>query len=272
MEEALNLPLELHVRCLNVGLHVPPPGGRHPSRKLSCYELIYVRDGRLTLIEHGIEYTIESDEVFVLSPLVKHAGIGQYEPGVAYYWVYFELNASAGAPRSIGIPKRKRVHRPDVLVTLFHRLIAEFNEASLGGTLTDLALMRVLYEIVAVPERGAATATVSQLAARANVIIISDYAQDLSTSNIAERLECSSSYLGRAYRKVYGMNIVDAIHERRMRNARFLLTMGKLEIEEVARKCGFSDSGYFRRIFRRSEGVTPLQYRVLYNSLDPDSD
>jgi AraC-like DNA-binding protein len=35
-------------------------------------------------------------------------------------------------------------------------------------------------------------------------------------------------------------------------------------VDEVARRCGFEDPGYFRRIFRRHEQMSPRAYRHLY--------
>lgn len=35
-------------------------------------------------------------------------------------------------------------------------------------------------------------------------------------------------------------------------------------IAEIARRCGFQDAGYFRRLFRRQTGFTPLEYKKRY--------
>jgi AraC-like DNA-binding protein len=35
-------------------------------------------------------------------------------------------------------------------------------------------------------------------------------------------------------------------------------------VEEISRACGFKDVGYFRRLFKRHEGMTPLAFRRLY--------
>ena len=58
--------------------------------------------------------------------------------------------------------------------------------------------------------------------------------------------------------------MIQAIHQRRMRNAKRLLAEGHESIEEVARRCGFDDCGYFRRIFKRTEGMTPVAFRRLH--------
>ena len=34
-----------------------------------------------------------------------------------------------------------------------------------------------------------------------------------------------------------------------------------LPVSEVSRRCGFADSGYFSRVFKREAGMTPRRYR-----------
>jgi AraC-like DNA-binding protein len=37
-----------------------------------------------------------------------------------------------------------------------------------------------------------------------------------------------------------------------------------LTIAQVAYACGFEDSGYFRRLFKKSKGMTPNAFRRLH--------
>ena len=66
------------------------------------------------------------------------------------------------------------------------------------------------------------------------------------------------------YRAVYGHTLTDAIHERRMLHAAIILAEDRLTIAQVAYECGFEDSGHFRRLFKRSKGMTPNAFRRLH--------
>jgi AraC-like DNA-binding protein len=265
--------MDLPVRCVDVGLHVPAPGGKHPSRKLKTYELIYVREGRLSIQEGGVEYELNAGQTLLLMPNRKHGGVKPYAPGLAYYWVYFTLRRDPDADAGVlTVPQLGSVTRPDYVVTWLHRLIDEKDQGGLGY-MGDLTLLRLLSEITLVPDKGIAAHTTSILASQADMIIRKEYATaDLSTSVVARRLGCSTAYLGRVFRRVYGMSVVEAIHERRIREARYLLTASTLNIEEISRTCGFMDSGYFRRLFRRHEGMTPFRYQRAHRHIDPYAD
>jgi AraC-like DNA-binding protein len=43
-----------------------------------------------------------------------------------------------------------------------------------------------------------------------------------------------------------------------------MLIESNRNVEEISRACGFTDVRYFRRLFKRHEGMTPLAFRRLY--------
>ena len=49
----------------------------------------------------------------------------------------------------------------------------------------------------------------------------------------------------------------------RIRNAQTLLRENNLKIYEVAQMVGYTNSYYFNRIFKKTTGQTPLEYRNL---------
>jgi AraC-like DNA-binding protein len=58
-----------------------------------------------------------------------------------------------------------------------------------------------------------------------------------------------------------GRTVVDWITERRMAEARRLLSGTDVPVAEIARRVGLPDAGYFARVFRRSHGTTPRAWR-----------
>ena len=62
-------------------------------------------------------------------------------------------------------------------------------------------------------------------------------------------------------RKRTGRTVLDWITERRMVQARHLLAETGLPVNEVARKVGLPDPGYFARVFNRANGVSPRAWR-----------
>lgn len=263
----LNVALPLSVRCQNAGLCVSRGVGRHPTRTITSYELILVREGVLHIEEEGRRFDVEPGQTLLLWPGRRHGGAAPYPPELSYYWIHFTAsdNGLPVAERDLQVPQIRTIARPDHLVALYRRFLEDQETGVLTQTVADLMLLLMLCEVVAQPraEQGSETAA-AVLAGRADAYIRTNFHTDLSTAGLADRLGCSADYLGRAYRSVYGVSVVEAIHRRRMHHARLLLMSGDQNVDEVSRACGFADSGYFRRVFKRHEGMTPLRYQRLH--------
>ena len=46
-----------------------------------------------------------------------------------------------------------------------------------------------------------------------------------------------------------------------MRRAKELLAAGRLKIYEIAEQCGYRDTKYFTRMFKRQVGLSPENYK-----------
>lgn len=95
-----------------------------------------------------------------------------------------------------------------------------------------------------------------------NELIMSHYDNpDLSLQWIAAQLDKSPVYVGRVYKQHTLTAVIDVIHNVRLQKARELLEQTEQPISEIAEKLGYTSSSYFYRIFKKSFGVTPADYR-----------
>lgn len=88
-----------------------------------------------------------------------------------------------------------------------------------------------------------------------------NYDQKLSLKIVAEDLYVSTWHLCKVLKKETGSNFVDILNGVRINKAKEMLVTTNLRIYEIAAKCGYSDTAYFSKIFKRFEGITPNEYR-----------
>ena len=100
-----------------------------------------------------------------------------------------------------------------------------------------------------------------RLVRRAMAYIHEHYAEPISREDLAHYLGMSSDYLTLCFRNEVGMTFVAYLNRYRVNQAKLLLSESHKNVKEVAIAVGFSDSGYFTRVFRRQVGVTPDSYR-----------
>lgn len=84
---------------------------------------------------------------------------------------------------------------------------------------------------------------------------------DLGVKFLSEQMRCSTSHLSHLFAKESDQPLTQYIHEQRVARAIEALGSNKLTISEIAWACGFTDPGYFSRIFRKQTDLTPQAYR-----------
>jgi AraC-like DNA-binding protein len=85
--------------------------------------------------------------------------------------------------------------------------------------------------------------------------------EDLGLEWIADSLHMSPIYLGRLIRKYMSKSITDYINETRIRKAAEFLVSSERTIADIAQQSGFSSASYFGKLFKKTHGVTPNEYR-----------
>jgi AraC family transcriptional activator of pobA len=92
-------------------------------------------------------------------------------------------------------------------------------------------------------------------------IIEKNFRGTLSTTDVAEAANVSSTHLASLVKQRTGKTVLDWITERRMSEARQLLLSTDLSIEAIGRRPGFHDPTYFSRRFRQLHGASPRAWR-----------
>jgi CheY-like chemotaxis protein len=99
------------------------------------------------------------------------------------------------------------------------------------------------------------------LVRQAMAYIHTHYSEPISRTDLARHVALSDDYLTFCFRKELGVTPIAYLNRYRVNQAKQLLADPGKSITEVALEVGFSDSGYFGRVFRREVGLSPEAYR-----------
>lgn len=80
-------------------------------------------------------------------------------------------------------------------------------------------------------------------------------------SEIADALHCSESTLNRTFKRDTGWSLAEYIVRKRIDNAEKLLRDTAWSVSMISDLCGFRDQAYFSRVFKKSTGLTPNEFR-----------
>ncbi|MNJ38143.1 HTH-type transcriptional regulator YesS [compost metagenome] len=88
-----------------------------------------------------------------------------------------------------------------------------------------------------------------------------NYANDISLSEMADKLHLNYSYLSSYFKQRTHENLTSYINRVRTDKAKELLLDHTLSVSEISRLTGFSDHNYFSKVFKKMTGMTPVEYR-----------
>ncbi len=80
---------------------------------------------------------------------------------------------------------------------------------------------------------------------------------ELSISDISEKLCVNQTYLRKMFKSEMDMTLTEYITQLRMQEAKRLITTTDSKLTEVAEKVGYSDVSYFSNVFKKFYGISP---------------
>ena len=87
------------------------------------------------------------------------------------------------------------------------------------------------------------------------------FREPISLKDVAQAVSLSPGHLTTIIRRKSGRTVLEWITERRLAEARRLLVETDLAVEDVGRRVGYVEAGYFVRTFRRAYSLTPASWR-----------
>ncbi len=93
------------------------------------------------------------------------------------------------------------------------------------------------------------------------IYINQNFFKDISIRSLSQDFSINPNYISQLFRKEMGMTFTDYITKLRVNYAKELLLKTEFSQGEIALKCGYTDYFYFIRVFKKTTGLTPGQYR-----------
>jgi len=88
----------------------------------------------------------------------------------------------------------------------------------------------------------------------------------ITVEELARQVHISTDHLTRLFKKKHGLTVIDYITSKRLVLAGELIKQGDMSISAVAMAVGYSDYSYFTRVFKKTFGCSPRDYRAKSSS------
>ncbi len=233
------------------------------SHKHNYWEIIYVTDGVGTIEtedKHVIEY--KKGETICIPPQVRHIN----NSSIGFKNIHLTIEdwtPQIQTPTLIpATDSSKDLH---ILLNLTYRYFHQLPvEHALNLSLTN-SVVALLNHLLKQSE----SYKITQLIVNE---IINNYTEcDFNLEQAYNLVPLSKEHIRKLFIKEHGVSPLQYLKQRRLELAKQLLAKkddGYLRINEIAETCGFSDSAYFSRFFKKETGVSPndFQLKLLENN------
>jgi transcriptional regulator GlxA family with amidase domain len=239
----------------------------------------------------GLEMDLKLVENSALLPwLRRHHDQGAYVAGVCMGAAYL---AEAGlldgrvatthwaVAEAIAARWPRVLWRPDMMVTEDNRLLCSGGvhgagdvslylvEKLCGHEIAVQCAKSLLLPMPRIHQSGYAMLPVSQPHDDARIrevetYLQSHYAEELSTQGLADRAGLGGRTFVRHFKAATGRLPAAYVQALRMGAAKGMLERDAKPIQTISSEVGYDDVAFFRRLFKRSTGMTPAEYRALF--------
>jgi AraC family transcriptional regulator len=151
------------------------------------------------------------------------------------------------------------------------RLYSEFLKRASARELRIEAIILQLLALAARSSREKRDGRESLWLKRVRQLIDGQNPRDYRLSELASVAGVHRVHLVREFRKHYGTTIGEHMRKVRMDYAYQLLGQTKLPLREVAAACRFADQSHFTKQFKKLSGLTPAEFRNLFQVSRLDS-
>ena len=236
------------------------------------YLIHYILAGSGTFRVNGIDYHLHSGQGFFIEPNYQTYSIADELTPWSYVWLGFTGSYATTLVEQLAISEQTPVFNNDHYYELAD-CVNQIIQRPLTNTATTLRansnLLRFLSLIAdSTVVSGHRTAQQNPYVDRA-IAYLARHVATASADQLAQAVNLDRSYLSTLFKQVTDLTPGQYIRNFRITKARHLLESSALPVEEVAQQCGYDHANSFTRIFKRTYGMTPREYRKQVRHQNP---
>lgn len=234
-----------YYRDLERDVCVSRPKGRQD------YQLIFVARGTLEIC--GRE--LRDGDAYVFLPGEKQEYVYKADCKCSYYWAHFCGSYSRELARDYGL---KGLYSPQrnasEVERVFRLMVAAYEDDLKSKELVSTGCLLTLLALVS--DLGASGSPFKRAEQR-----LKDCRDDVSIAQLARSQNMSEAHFIRSFKSYNGLTPRAYALKYRMEQAQSLLSDSDMSVGEIAAACGYADSLYFGRLFKKYIGLSPCEYR-----------
>lgn len=225
---------------------------------IDMHQIFVVNAGEGVLCTDNFEEKLEKGDMFFLKADERHSYYGSRDFKTSFFTFagemcrnilkYFGIENSA-------VFKSKDYRTCEMMIENFYNDYENISE--------NYALLSAETYKIATTFFSYATSSEKTPIETVKSYIKSNFAKAISLNDIMEFYPYSKAKLCRDFPQKYGMTLIEMLTKTRLEHAEILLhTNPRMTLSQIASNCGFSDTSYFCKIYKKTFGKTPRENNI----------
>ena len=232
----------------------------------SYTELFYIVGGKGHFLIDNQLYPVETNNLVVINPQVAHTELSKATQPLAYIVLGVESVELACNETTNGKFCILNCFESMEVSSCFRNILRETELQNSGYEEICQAYLEILIirlmrsiELAVFPEP--VLNNTNQQCAAAKRYIDLHFKEAISLDLVAEKSHMNKYYLAHAFKREYGVSPMSYLTSRRIDESKYLLAETDLSLSQISQLLGFSSPSYFTQVFRRTQSISPLEYR-----------
>jgi AraC family transcriptional regulator, arabinose operon regulatory protein len=256
----------------------PSPEWQHFTRYMQDYELIVVTEGTVYLQLDQEAFCVSKGE-FLICPIAATQA-GYKKSSCSFYWLHFTGDNPINVLHSEDLPEdpcEERIYIPSygkmenaekiiIMMKHFQDNVRSYHNNLHNNYVCTTILSELYSQFLARKNQDNTALKRKQLFHDIQDYIKWNRSIEIKVSEVAEHFGYNKRYLSYLFNTIAGTSLKQYIIQEKIELAKFLLCDTNITISGIADQTGFYDSHNFMKVFKKTVGLTPSQYRNAYSS------
>lgn len=243
------------------------------------WELIRINEGEMLFIINGAECKTKAGDVLLLRSGLLHSATSD---GCCCECLDFDLHElvlnvlSVREPfrlfyRNRYIPRMHYTSTDTKICEITDEIFSAFSEnreesfqrlSTLGNISRMFAYILNFHEYTEATEEFLSASDKNDILKKVLEYIEAHFCEDIRLSLLADVAGMNQNYFCRFFHSFTQQTPMNYVNYYRIEQAANMLLATNLSVTEIAFLCGFNDTGYFTKAFKRLKGCTPKQFKA----------
>ena len=229
-------------------------------------ELFYIVGGRGQFLIQDQLYPVNANNLVIINPNVPHTEVSLNAQPLEYIVLGIEGVELASSEHSNGRFSMLDHFESVEISGCLRNILREMELKSTGYEDVCQAYMEILIIRLMRSTALSVPAQPQQISANRQCAAVKRYIdqhfkETLTLDQLAEEAHMNKFYLSHAFKQEFGVSPINYLISCRIEESKYLLAETDLSISQIAQLLNFSSPSYFSQVFRRTQGVSPVEFR-----------